>query len=258
MSPSYLLWSRAQAENPPPVACVTPLERRCRLLLRAYPAWYRRNRAEEILGTLLEVSSPGRGWPSFHDARALVIGGLRVRGGLVWCMSILWAGVGASGAAYAFFITTKPYTDSDFWIPQWKAEPWVVLIAAWLAVLAWLLLTIPVLVAGLARLLRRRLQAAALAWVCAWVAGLELMHLEVVWSEYPARYLTYTCGGQSGCVVNDYGPAVVSWGELAVFAGWLALGAATTLTLARSARGREMAADTPELPSGLRTGTPRT
>lgn len=56
-----------------------PLERRCRLLLRAYPAWYRRERAAEMLGTLLEASPPGRRWPSLRDARALVMRSGRVR-----------------------------------------------------------------------------------------------------------------------------------------------------------------------------------
>jgi hypothetical protein len=75
---------------------VTPLERHCGWLLRAYPLWYRRERAGEMLGTLLEASPPGRRWPSFRDARSLIIGGLRVRGLLVWCLSILWAGLGAA------------------------------------------------------------------------------------------------------------------------------------------------------------------
>jgi len=39
---------------------MTRLARCHRLLLRAYPAWYRRERGEEMLGTLLEASPPGR------------------------------------------------------------------------------------------------------------------------------------------------------------------------------------------------------
>lgn len=58
---------------------MSPLERRCRILLRAYPRWYRRQRGEEMLATLLEASRPGQNWPSMRDARALFIGGLRVR-----------------------------------------------------------------------------------------------------------------------------------------------------------------------------------
>jgi hypothetical protein len=58
---------------------MTALERRCRWLLHAYPAWYRRQRGEEILATLLEASPPGRSWPSPRDARALLMGGLQIR-----------------------------------------------------------------------------------------------------------------------------------------------------------------------------------
>jgi hypothetical protein len=220
---------------------VTPLERRCRWLLRAYPAWYRRERAGEMLDTLLEASLLGQRWPSFRDVRSLVIGGLRVRGALAWCLSMLWAGIGAAGAGYSFFITTKPYTDSDFWIPQWNTEPGVILIAAWLAVLAWLVLPIPVLIAGFVRLHRRGrcsgLRAAA--WAGAWAAGFELMHLACVWSEYPSQILGRTCS-QGSCVLDDSGPAVVSWGELAICAAWLALGAAMTLILAAPAHGRDV------------------
>jgi hypothetical protein len=61
---------------------VTRLERRCRLLLRAYPAAYRHERGEEIIGTLLETTPAGRNWPPLRDARALAIGGLRARAAL--------------------------------------------------------------------------------------------------------------------------------------------------------------------------------
>ena len=58
---------------------MTALERRCRWLLRAYPGWYRAQRGEEMLTTLLEASPPGAQWPSPRDTRALIVGGLRVR-----------------------------------------------------------------------------------------------------------------------------------------------------------------------------------
>jgi hypothetical protein len=48
------------------------LERRARVLLRAYPADYRRDRAEEVIGTLLEATPDGRPFPSARDARALI------------------------------------------------------------------------------------------------------------------------------------------------------------------------------------------
>lgn len=55
------------------------LERRCRVLLRAYPAGYRRERGEEILGTVLDKVPPGRNWPAPREAGGLVLGGLRAR-----------------------------------------------------------------------------------------------------------------------------------------------------------------------------------
>jgi hypothetical protein len=58
------------------------LERRCHLLLRAYPAGYRQDRGEEIIGTLLEATPTGRSWPLARDVRGLVMGGLRARAAL--------------------------------------------------------------------------------------------------------------------------------------------------------------------------------
>jgi hypothetical protein len=61
---------------------VTRLERRCRRLLHAYPAEYRRDRGDEIIGTLLESTPDGRAWPQLRDVRALLVGGLRARAAL--------------------------------------------------------------------------------------------------------------------------------------------------------------------------------
>jgi hypothetical protein len=58
---------------------MTKLEQNCRLLLRAYPAQYRRQRGEEILGTLLETTPDGRTWPLARDVRGLLAGGLQAR-----------------------------------------------------------------------------------------------------------------------------------------------------------------------------------
>jgi hypothetical protein len=61
---------------------MTAIERRSRWLLAVYPRWYRQQRAEEILGTLMEATGPDRSWPSSKDAWALILAGLRVRAGL--------------------------------------------------------------------------------------------------------------------------------------------------------------------------------
>jgi hypothetical protein len=60
----------------------SPVERRARLLLRAYPAEYRAERGGEILDTLLEATPDGRGWPALRDSVSLVTGGLRARADL--------------------------------------------------------------------------------------------------------------------------------------------------------------------------------
>jgi hypothetical protein len=58
---------------------MTTLERHCQLLLRVYPAEYRDVRGEEIIGTLLEATPPGRSWPRRRDIWGLIFGGLRAR-----------------------------------------------------------------------------------------------------------------------------------------------------------------------------------
>jgi hypothetical protein len=55
------------------------LERRCRLLLRAYPAGYRHRRGEEILGTVLERVPADASWPPPREAGGLILGGMRAR-----------------------------------------------------------------------------------------------------------------------------------------------------------------------------------
>jgi hypothetical protein len=61
---------------------MTALERRCRLLLRVYPAAYRQDRGEEIIGTLLEATPAGRSWPGARELRGIALGGLRARAAL--------------------------------------------------------------------------------------------------------------------------------------------------------------------------------
>ena len=169
---------------------MTPLERRCRWLLRAYPAWYRRDRAGEMLGTLLEASGPGQSWPSLRDARALVTGGLRVRG-WTWSLSMLWVVAGAVGTGYDFYITTKPYTwaDVSLGIEGWSTDPVAVQIAVVLATAASLALPIPALIAGFIRLRgwRPRSWLRTAAWAGAWIAGFALIYQAEVWGNYPAN-----------------------------------------------------------------------
>ena len=55
------------------------LERRYRRLLSAYPGSYRRERGDEILSTLLDMSAPGRRWPALREVAGLFVGAARTR-----------------------------------------------------------------------------------------------------------------------------------------------------------------------------------
>ncbi len=202
---------------------MTPLERHCGWLLRAYPAWYRRQRAGEMLGTLLEASPPGRKWPSVRDTRALAIGGLRVRG-WTWLLSMLWVVIGASAAIYAVITLSHPgYGQGDVFRPmfQWPGEPMVIIAVGITAQVVWMLLPIPVLVAGFVRLRgwRPRNWLRAAGWTGSWVAGLSLMITAGEWAN----------AGMDG------NRGVLSVGEMAICAAWLMLGAVMTWILAAPA-----------------------
>lgn len=58
---------------------VSLLARRTRLLLHCYPKAYRAHRGEEIFGTLLETTRPGRSWPPAREVASVIGGGLRAR-----------------------------------------------------------------------------------------------------------------------------------------------------------------------------------
>ncbi|MEU7804970.1 MULTISPECIES: hypothetical protein [unclassified Micromonospora] len=51
------------------------------MLLRAYPADYRRERADELIDTLIGDEPTTRRWPSLRQAASLIRGALRVHGG---------------------------------------------------------------------------------------------------------------------------------------------------------------------------------
>lgn len=158
----------------------------------------------------------GGRWPTFRDARARIFGGLPGRG-WVWWLSMLWVVMGAGGALYALACTivgctTNQCTNAEFWLPMFNGEPWVIAAVANLAQTAWPLLAVLALVAGFVRLRgwRRRNWVRAAAWAGAAIAGFALMGLIVVAGWAWANSST--------------GAPDVAWGELPVFAGWLALG----------------------------------
>lgn len=163
--------------------------------------------------------------PSFSEARTLVMSCLRVRG-WVWLLSMLWVAIGTGGAGYAFVMTTQTCNNEcvndTFLFPEWTGEPVVILAVSALAAGVWILLAVPLLVAGFVRLRgwRPRNWLRAAAWVGAWVAGFALMGLALF------SALAWEDGS---------GAPNVAWGDLPIFAVWLALGAVMTQILAAPA-----------------------
>lgn len=164
--------------------------------------------------TLVIERMPGRSW--------------------AWWLSALWVVAGTVNTGYEFYITTKPYTWADadvgIGITGWSTDPVAVQIAVVLATAASLALPIPALIAGFIRLRgwRPRSWLRIAAWAGAWVAGFALIYQAGVWGNYPAN--CPAIGGPGNCPAIG-SPAVVSWGELAICAAWLALGGAMTWIL---------------------------
>jgi hypothetical protein len=128
---------------------------------------------------------------------------------------MVWVAAGAVITGYIFYATTPNYSSADIigtGIIGFSAGPAAVQIAAVLALVAWLALPLPVLIAGIIRLRGWRpanwLRAAA--WAGAWIAGAALLLLARAW------------GNSRGA----------SWGELPICAAWLVLGAVMTWILA--------------------------
>jgi hypothetical protein len=216
---------------------VTGLERRCRWLLLAYPAWYRRRRGEEMLGTLLEASPPGRRWPSFRDARSLIIRGSRVRG-WVWLLSMLWVAAGVANTGYLFYATTEPWAGDirGFGISGWsggnnEALQIVIILDNGLILVPFLLVVVGFI---WLRGWRPRNGLRAVAWVGAWIAGVALLALADAWGQYPQNGCPQLPPTSPQCHLPQ--PAVVSWGELAICAAWLVLGGLMAWILAVPAR----------------------
>jgi hypothetical protein len=147
----------------------------------------------------------------------------RIRGA-AWTLSVVWVGIGAATSGYVFFVSTKTVLDptSPFvGIFDWPGGNWntAAFAVAALAGVTWLALTIPVLIAGLRRILGwpgKRLMAAA--WAGAWVAGVALMTM-IPASVASTKTLSPTA----------------NWQELVIGAGFLTLAAVMAWILARPA-----------------------
>jgi len=112
----------------------------------------------------------------------------------------------------------------------------VVQITLVLAIIAFLALPVPALIAGFIRLRgwRRGNWLRAVAWASAWIAGVGLSELAGVWGQYPVNSCPNRPLTAPQCPYGS--PAVVSWGELPICAALLLVGAVMTWILAVPAR----------------------
>src|ERR1019366_1474837 len=142
---------------------------------------------------------------------ALITGSFRVRG-WVWLLSMLWVVIGAGGAIYATVTFTHTgYGEGFRGMLQWPGEPQMIIDVGVTTEVVWVLLSAPLLVSRFVRLRGWRqcnwLRVAA--WAGSWVAGLALLYQSAEWAV----------AGEDG------NRSVLSVGEMAICAAWLALGA---------------------------------
>jgi hypothetical protein len=156
-------------------------------------------------------------------------------GGRAWWLAMLWVGIGVAASGFIFLSSMQPVTVTNVaGIPAWlggSTSANLIATAGMVAICAWIVLTVPVLLAGAAR----RRPAEQLLWAGAWVVGALLMVLtRLLWGyNVPERM---ACDHADGCgVVPYYGPAVVNWAELGICAAFLTLAVVMTRTAMRPA-----------------------
>jgi hypothetical protein len=108
-------------------------ERCCRALLLAYPAAYRAERADEMLGTLL-ATNPGKAWPMPRDICALLLGGLRTRSDqnrrLATLTNLRLAGL--LGCSLYLTTVAATYVSQGLW-SQYPWQPLAAVALSWVA-----------------------------------------------------------------------------------------------------------------------------
>ncbi|RJL30417.1 hypothetical protein [Bailinhaonella thermotolerans] len=108
---------------------MTPLERRYRGFLLAYPRDYRAAHGGELLGLLLDTAPPGRTVPDPREVAGLVSGGVRARLAAATRRGPAWADglhLGATALTAVQFAALLPYAPA---IPLWTALSALALLA---------------------------------------------------------------------------------------------------------------------------------
>ena len=143
---------------------------------------------------------------------------------------ICYTGVGAAGCAFLFYVSTRPVTIPDDWGAQVPGVFGAIATMAFsLAAWPWVVLPVPLLIAGLVYLRRSGWRWPAM-WTAAVAAGAALEAMVITWFGYHYPSPVYV------------GPGMVSWVSLAEALGYAALGAAMMAILAGPERSATHAA----------------
>jgi hypothetical protein len=173
---------------------VSPLERRYRRLLRAYPASYRSDRGDEMLGTLLDSAAPGQRRPSAREMAALIVGGIRARAarnaGLPALASLRLAAMLACATFInvLFALLANPYLMQFSTKNEWGT--YAGLFAA--TTLIWFVrrqLAVLALLTALAAFCSLKMHFSLLGWVVLCLAVLTALGTE----RPPKAWLTWSC-----------------------------------------------------------------
>jgi hypothetical protein len=154
------------------------------------------------------------------------------RGGLAWGLTVAWAGLGVAGAAFDMAYALRVPEDLSRG-PAWVGESAGVYLAAGSGALAWVLLAIPVLIAGGKRLARAGRIRATAWWGAAWLAEVSCVLVEA--AIQPPGPGTWACDKNLACDLSWGRYVSATWGELVIFAVQLALLLAMASLLARGA-----------------------
>jgi len=153
-----------------------------------------------------------------------------VRGRAAWGLTVLWAGLGVAGAAFDMAYALRVPEDLSRG-PTWVGESAGAYWTAVFGVLAWVLLAVPVLIAGYIRLGRAGRDRATAWWVAAWLAEVVLAFVDV--ASQPPGPETWACGQDQACDLSWGRYVSATWGHLVIFAIQLALLLAMASVLAR-------------------------
>ncbi|MEV4060620.1 hypothetical protein [Nonomuraea dietziae] len=179
---------------------MTPLERRYRRLMRAYPRSYRSAYGEELLDILLGHTDPARTTPPLKEAAGLLVNGMRERAwqaarGPAWTDGLH---LGVTALSVAHLATLLPYAAA---------------VPGWLALSA---LTLALVVLGRARL---ALPLASLTAVKMGAIGTGAVFLDATLLpvepgfllDHPLYGYSGLLGAATGPVLNVAGLGILAW-----------------------------------------------